>query len=85
MSIKKSDTKLHIEVYSKILMEQPLVWEQILGPPVIVNSMSSQDAILTLLLDSYTMVLFAIPQLLLEEFHLLEALVLILMEWDYTS
>jgi len=85
MSIKESDTKFHLEVYSKILMEQPLVWEQILGPPIIVNSMSNQDAILTKLLDSYTMVLYAIPQLLLEEFHLLENLMLILMEWDYTS
>lgn len=85
MSIKKSDTRFHSEVFSKILMEQLLVKGQILGLQLIGNSMSNQDANLTMLLDKNTMVSFAIPPLHLEEFHLLDHQLQILMEWDCTS
>jgi len=72
MLIKRLDTKFHSEVSSKTLMEQPLVKDQILGQPIIVSSMSNQDASLTRLLDLYTMVLYAITQLHLEESVLLD-------------
>jgi len=62
-------------------MVQPLDKDQILGQPLIVSSMSSPDANGTLILDNYTMVLFAITLLQLEESALLDNHMLILMEW----
>jgi hypothetical protein len=41
-------------------MDQPLKKDQTHGPPLIINTMSSQDANGTMLLDICTMVLFAI-------------------------
>ena len=66
-------------------MEQLLVKGQILGLQLIENSMSNQDANLIVLLDKHTMVSFAIPPLQLEEFHLLEGQLLILIQWECTS
>ena len=51
-------------------MDQPLEKDQILGLPIIVNSMNSQDASGMKQPDSYTMELCVIIQLQLEESRL---------------